>query len=206
MTRRNLPTLRRLGGIAFALFVTGAAVPTTAQPLSGVAIGAAAPDFTAVGADGRPHRLSDYRGATVVLEWTSPICEVTAQFYDSGKIQGLQKDAARHKVVWLAIDTAAPGKAGYLTSDAATRLVKTRAATVTAFLFDRDGKIGRQYGAKATPSAYIVNANGVLVYQGAVAASAAPGSSYVQAALDDLAAGKPVSTPLTAQRGCPVEY
>lgn len=192
--------------LGLALALAGLPAAGTAQPLSGVAIGAQAPDFAARGADGRSHRLSDYRGSTVVLEWTSPACEDTAQYNNSGRMQALQKDAARRKIVWLAIDTAAPGKPGYLTAEAANRLVAKRGMSVGAFLFDPEGAIGRQYGARATPSAYIVNPKGALVYQGAIATSAAKGPSYVQAALDDLAAGRPVTTPVTSQRGCPVEY
>jgi hypothetical protein len=165
-----------------------------------------APDFTVQGSDGKPHRLSDYRGSTVVLEWTSPACEVTAQYYASGKIPALQQAALRRKTVWLAIDTSAPGKPGYLTAETATRFIAKRGATVSAFLFDPTGSVGRRYGAKATPSAYIVNAKGTLVYQGAIAETPGKGADYVQAALDEVAAGKPVTTPSTPQRGCPVEY
>ncbi len=77
---------------------------------------------------------------------------------------------------------------------------------MTKFLFDPSGAVGRQYGAKATPSAYVINAKGVLVYQGAVAADPGKGADYVLAALNEVGAGKPVSTPFTPQRGCPVEY
>lgn len=206
MTYRAHHTHCALPALGLALALAGLPSAGTAQALSGVAIGAPAPDFTARGADGKSHRLSDYRGSTIVLEWTSPVCEVTGQYYDSGKMQALQRDAARRKIVWLAIDTAAPGKPGYLTAEAAKRLVAKRGMAVGAFLFDPDGAIGRRYGARATPSAYIVNPKGALVYQGAIATSAARGPSHVQSALDDLAAGRAVATPLTPQRGCPVEY
>lgn len=207
MNRPAAARARPPAGVVAGIFAA-VALSTVAhgQQLSSVQNGAAAPDFTALGSDGRQHKLSGYRGSTVVLEWTSPICEVTAQFYGSGMIQALQKGAAAHKVVWLAINTAGPSKAGYLTADAANRLTKTRGATINAFLFDPTAAVGRQYGAKATPSVYIVNAKGTLVYQGAVAASPGKGPNYVQAALDEVGAGKPVSTPMTPQRGCPVEY
>lgn len=194
-----------IAGVVVAT-ATAPAATASAQPLSSVAIGAMAPDFTLQGADGKPHRLSDYRGSTVVLEWTSPVCEVTAQYYASGKIPALQRAARDRKTVWLAIDTAAPGKPGYLTAEAAGRLVTKRGATVSAFLFDPTGSVGRQYGAKATPSAYIVSAKGTLVYQGAIAETPGKGANYVQAALDEMAVAKPVTTPSTPQRGCPVEY
>ena len=183
--------------------------PQSAYAISSPAIGTPAPDFTAQGADGARHRLSEYRGSTVVLEWTSPVCEFTAQQYNSGNMQALQNLAAQHKVVWLSIDTAAPGKPGYLTADAATQLTKQRGAKITSFLFDPAGVIGRMYGATSTPSVYIINASGALVYQGAVSA---PGGdprtarNYVKEALEQVFAGKPISTATTRQYGCPVEY
>ena len=39
---------------------------------------------------------------------------------------------------------------------------------VTAFLLDEDGRLGRLYGARTTPSAYVVGADGRLLYGGAV--------------------------------------
>jgi len=203
--RRNFILQALAAGLVLAS-AAGASLFAQAQTPSGVRPGAAAPDFAAQGSDGKTHHLSDYRGSTVILEWTSPICEVTAQYYDSGKIQALQKEAARRKIVWLSINTAASNRKGYLTAQAADQLSRKRGATVTAFLFDPTGAVGRQFGAKATPSAYVINAKGEVVYQGAVAADPAGGANYLLAALDEIGAGKPVSLPFTPQRGCPVEY
>jgi len=163
-----------------------------------------------MGADGRAHSLSDYAGKLVVLEWTSPVCPFTALKYDSGAMQALQRLAARRGVSWLSIDTAAPGRPGYLTPQAArTRIAKIH-AKVTAFLSDPDGAIGRSYGAKATPSFFVIDAAGRLAYQGAMTARAADGAAkgpdLVEAAIDDLQAGRPVRTPETEPYGCAVEY
>ena len=172
-------------------------------------IGKRAPDFSARGADGKLHKLSDYRGSTVVLEWTSPICEFTAQQYDTGNMQRLQSFAAQHKIVWLSIDTAARDKASYLSPSAAVALTKKRGAQITSFLFDTRGTVGRLYGATSTPTVYVVNASGNLVYAGPV--SAAWGDprttkNYVKDALAQVVAGKSVSNPLVRQYGCPIKY
>lgn len=90
-----------------------------ATGLSRVNPGAQAPTFSAQGADGKRHRLRDYSGKLVVLEWTNPVCPFTAVKYKNGAMQALQRYAASHDVVWLSIDTAAPDKAGYLTAAAA---------------------------------------------------------------------------------------
>jgi peroxiredoxin len=173
-------------------------------------VGAQAPLFTAKGADGKQHSLRDYAGKLVVLEWTNPVCPFTAVKYKSGSMQALQRYAASRQIVWLSIDTAAPDKAGYLTPAAArTRIAQTR-ATITAFLFDVDGNIARSYGAKTTPSFFVVNRDGTLAYEGAmddqVFADDGAGHEYVKAALDELVAGQRVQKTETQPQGCAIEY
>jgi len=83
----------------------------------------------------------------------------------------------------------------------------------TAYLFDSDGKVGKLYGARVTPELYIINPEGLLVYQGAIddkkstdAADIAGAKNYVQAALDEVLANKPVSIAKTEAYGCSVKY
>jgi peroxiredoxin len=198
---------------AAAFTLTAAAVCpgfSDATGLSRVNIGAQAPAFTAKGADGKQHNLSDYAGKLVVLEWTNPVCPFTAVKYKSGAMQALQRYAASHNVVWLSIDTAAPDRAGFLTPAAArTRIAQTH-ATVTAFLFDTDGRIARSYGAKTTPSFFVVDRDGKLAYQGAmddqVFADQGAGHEYMKSALDDLVSGRRVKDAETQPQGCAIEY
>jgi peroxiredoxin len=175
-----------------------------------VNIGVTAPAFAAMGADGRKHSLKDYAGKLVVLEWTSPVCPFTALKYQNGAMQALQRYAAAHDVVWLSIDTSAPGRAGYLTAAAAQERILNTQATVTAFLFDVGGAIAGRYGAKATPSFFVIDRSGKLAYQGAmddqVFADQGTGHEYVKSALDDLIAAGRVRTPETEAQGCAVEY
>jgi peroxiredoxin len=178
--------------------------------LSRVNIGAPAPPFSAPGADGKRHRLSDYHGKIVVIEWTSPVCPYTAVKYQSGAMQALQKYAAQHQVVWLSVDTAAPGRAAYLTAASARQRIAQTHATVAGFLFDVDGNIARSFGAKTTPSFFIVDRNGRLAYEGAMddenSADSAQPKNYVRDALDDLGANVTVRKPETAPYGCGIEY
>lgn len=196
--------------VSIAVAGIGLAGLAPATGLGRVDVGAQAPQFTARGADGKPHSLHDYAGKLVVLEWTSPVCPFTAVKYKSGAMQALQRYAASRQIVWLSIDTAAPDKAGYLTPAAArARIAQTR-AIVTAFLFDTDGNIARSYGAKTTPSFFVVNRDGKLAYEGAmddqVFADQDVGSEYVKSALDDLVAGRRVQKTETKPQGCAVEY
>jgi peroxiredoxin len=212
-----LSTFDSLKGFARAASIVSIAVAAIgliglaqATGLGRVDVGAPAPQFTAQGADGKQHSLRDYAGRLVVLEWTSPVCPFTAVKYKSGAMQALQRYAASQQIVWLSIDTAAPDKAGYLTPAAArARITQTR-ATVTAFLFDVGGSIARSYGAKTTPSFFVVNRDGKLAYQGAmddqVFADQSAGSEYVKSALDDLVAGRRVQKTETQPQGCAIEY
>jgi peroxiredoxin len=181
-----------------------------AAELGRVHAGAAVPGFSAKGADGKLHNLRDYAGKLVVLEWTNPVCPFTAIKYQSGAMQALQNYAASHGIVWLSIDTASPEKAGYLSAAAARARVAQTHAKVTAFLFDLDGNIARSYGAKTTPSFFVVDRGGRLAYQGAmddqVFADDATGREYMKSALADLLAGQSVQTAETRPQGCAVEY
>ena len=186
------------------------AIVADGAELGRVEIGAAAPPFSAKGADGQEHRLGDYAGKVVVLEWTSPVCPFTAVKYKNGAMQALQRYAAERHVVWLSIDTAGPDRAGFLSAAAAHQRIASTHAKVTAFLFDPTGDIGRHYGAKVTPSFFIVDATGKLVYQGDMddvgLGQPGTGRNYVRSALDDLAAGRPVSESETQPHGCAIEY
>ena len=204
---------RRGFALAAVFSLSAVLCPVTvanSDPLSRVNIGSSAPSFEAPGADGKRHRLSDYRGKIVVLEWTSPVCPYTAVKYRNGAMQALQKYAADHQVVWLSMDTAAADRAGFLTATAARKRIAETGATVTGFLFDTDGKIARSYGAKTTPSFFIVDRSGKLAYEGAMddenSADQPQPKNYVRDALDDLTANVMVRQPETRPYGCGIEY
>jgi|HubBroStandDraft_6_1064221.scaffolds.fasta_scaffold536197_2 hypothetical protein len=200
----------RPGGLAAILIIGLAGQAASAEGLSRVDIGAVAPAFSASAADGQTHRLGDYLGKVVILEWTSPVCPFTAARYKNGAIQELQHYAAAHRMVWLSIDTAAPDKAAYLTPQAARARITSVHAKVAAFLFDPDGHIGRSYGARVTPSFFIVGKDGKLAYEGdmddASLGDPGHGQHFVRDALAELAASQPVRTPQTQPHGCAIEY
>ena len=179
-----------------------------------VTLGQPAPDFTLNDIAGQPHRLSDYRGKTVVLEWHNPDCPFVRKHYNSDNLPGLQRAATADGVVWLLINSGAPGKEGadYTAAQITASLQKLRAAP-TAYLRDADGKVGRLYVAKATPHMFVITAAGTLVYNGAIdsirsaSASDIPKAvNYVAAALAAVKAGRPVEPAATPPYGCSVKY
>jgi len=190
-----------------------ASVPPQAQTATTADIGKPAPDFTLDDLDGHAVHLADKRGSVVVLEWFNPSCP----FVNKAHTKGSLKDAAaRHApagVVWLGIDSSAPGKQGY--EPDTIRAAATRFGLTHPILRDETGAIGRAYGATNTPHMFVIDKTGTLVYAGAIDNSPdAEGESpqggslinYVDAALDDIAAGRPVRTPRTKAYGCGVKY
>ena len=195
-------------GIALALSL--AAAPALAADAK---IGAPAPAFTLTDTAGVTHNLSDFAGKTVVLEWTNHDCPFVKKHYNGENMQRQQADATADGVVWLVVNSSAPGKQGYVSPAQADQIQADWKAQQTAYLFDTDGTVGQAYGAKTTPHMYIIDGEGVLRYNGAIDSipSASPADiqkaeQYVEIALAELAAGEPVSRPLTQPYGCSVKY
>jgi hypothetical protein len=157
--------------------------------------------------------LSDFKGKVVVLEWTNYSCPFVVKHYGSGNMQKLQADAAAKGVVWLSICSSAPNQQGHATPADALKACTEKNSAATAYLIDESGATGRAYGAKRTPEMYVINADGILVYQGAIddkksvdPADIATAKNLVAAAIDETLAGKPVSTPETEAYGCSIKY
>src|SRR5690348_3583723 len=89
-------------------------------PAFAVSVGAPAPDFSLPDASGSVHKLSDYQGKTIVLEWNNPECPFVKKHYSSGNIPKQQADATAQGVVWLTINSGADGKQGHVDSRGAS--------------------------------------------------------------------------------------
>jgi peroxiredoxin len=177
-----------------------------------LAIGVTVPDFALLGSDGVTHSLKSYLGKKVVLEWTSPTCEFTAKHYASGNMQTLQKYARAQNVEWLAINSSNQKTVDYLSPAQASARVAKTGSSVSAFLIDADGAVGRRYGAKTTPSLYLIDEKGIVQYFGAVddkpwgVGSLQGAKNYLMMALQNIGEGKPVTVPETQPYGCSVHY
>jgi peroxiredoxin len=176
-------------------------------------VGDAAPNFSAAGSDGKTYRLSDYRGKFVVLEWHNNGCPYTQKHYESGNMQRLQKEWTEKGVVWLTVISSAPGAQGYVTADQENAYKQRMKATPTAVLLDASGEVGHLYNAKTTPQMVIINPQGTLVYDGAIDDHPTSDSSdipqsknYVELALSEATAGKPVGISTSRPYGCSVKY
>ena len=178
-----------------------------------VKVGDSAPDFTGTDSHGQSHKLSDYRGKFVVLEWHNNGCPFTKKHYESGNMQRLQKQWTDKGVVWLTVISSSPGSQGYVTADQENDYIQRMHAAPTAALLDPKGEIGHLYGAKTTPHMFVINPQGQIIYNGAIDDKPTPDLSdvngaknYVSEALQESMAGQAVAVATTRPYGCSVKY
>ena len=177
------------------------------------AVSRPAPDFTLRDLDGRPFRLSEQRGKVVVLEWFNPECPFVRASHTKGSLVSSAERQQTKGVVWVAINSGAPGKQGHGVEK--NRSGREQFKMKHPVLLDESGQVGRQYGAEHTPHMYVIDAKGTLVYKGAIdnspdgegeSPSGGKLINYVDVALADLAAGRPIATAETEAYGCSVKY
>ncbi|WP_374581753.1 redoxin domain-containing protein [Pseudoduganella sp.] len=190
--------------VAFGFMGSGAA-------LAQAQIGQPAPAFSGTDTAGKQVSLADFKGKYVVLEWVNPDCPFVKKHYKSGNMQSTQKHAAAKGAAWVSLNTSGAA-ADPKTAASLGAWSKEQKAVISNLVLDK-GNIGRAYGARTTPHMYVIDPAGKLVYAGAIdskpsaSADDIPGATnYVVQALDELAAGKAVSKPVTQPYGCTVKY
>jgi peroxiredoxin len=178
---------------------------------AGAVVGQPAPAFALTDLDGKEHKLADYQGKVVVLEWFNPKCPFVRANHTEGSLKGMATKYRDKGVVWLAINSGAPGKQG------AGREVNGEAKGEFGMEYpialDESGEVGKAYGAETTPHMFVIDEKGTVVYAGGIdnEPDADPGDgveleNYVGAALDDVLAGKPVRKATAKPYGCSVKY
>lgn len=185
---------------------------TTAEAGALPMAGQAAPAFILVDAEGTQRSLADFRGKTVVLEWTNEGCPYVKKHY-TGAMQALQREAVADGVVWLTIISSSPGTQGHVEGQAAREWKSRTDGAATHLLLDPTGEVGKRYGAKTTPDMRIIDGEGVLRFVGGIddrptnkVEDLEGANNYVRAALDDMAAGRAVRTAFATPYGCAVKY
>ena len=195
------------GPIFIGLFLSGVSLNAMVET------GSPAPEFTLSDSKGLEHSLSDFKGKYVVLEWTNHQCPFVKKFYANGDMQSLEKKMTKKGVVWLQILSSAEGKQGYLIASEAEELRKKQEVGSTALLLDTSGDVGHEYGARTTPHMFLINPDGLIIYQGAIdsvkstdPADIADATNYLELAYENTVAGKPVDPATTTPYGCSVKY
>lgn len=198
---------------AAPIAATSSGSTATATVAGTAVVGKPAPDFTLTDLDGHSVTLSSFKGKTVVLEWFNPGCPFVRKSHTVGSLKGEAARVMADGVVWLAVNSAAPGKQG--AEPEMNRRVAAEYGMTHPILLDTTGAIGHAYGATNTPNMYVIDPTGTLVYRGAIDNSPdGEGQSptdgklvnYVDEALAALKAKQPVKVPETKAYGCGVKY
>lgn len=194
------------------LLILAVASAFSAAALANAPAGSTAPGFTVTDLSGKPVNLADYKGKTVVLEWINFGCPFVQKHYRSGNMQALQKKYA-NDVVWLAVNSTNKGSSDWTEPPKLTKELQDFGAAPAKYLVDEPGTVGRAYGAKTTPHMYIIDPTGKVVYNGAIddkrstnVEDVKTSRNFVVAALEELKAGKSVSTASTTPYGCTIKY
>lgn len=173
----------------------------------------AAPNFKLKDINGKEVSLSDFKGKTVVLEWINFDCPFVRKHYNSGNMQSIQKTYTEKGIVWLSICSSAPGKEGNFAIDEIKSRISKAKASMSFYLLDENGEVGKLYAAKTTPHMFIIDKTGKLVYAGGIdniksanIDDIKTAKNYVSSALDEILSGKSVSEKTSAPYGCSVKY
>ncbi len=124
-----------------------------------VGIGRPVPDFKLAGLDGKTVSLSESRGKIVMIHFWSATCPFVLRYDD--RLKAIPKDYADRGVVVLGIDSN-----GNETPEKIKAVAKERNVNYS-ILLDPGNKVADQFGAITTPHVFILNKEGVLVYEGA---------------------------------------
>jgi peroxiredoxin len=193
--------------------VLAASLLFSAQALAAPTVGQAAPSFVAVDSKGKQHKLDDFKGKVVVLEWTNHECPYVKKHYGASNMQNLQKQAKAAGVVWLSVISSAPGEQGQVDGAKADELTASRQASPSAVLLDPQGTIGRAYDARTTPHMYVIDAKGILRYAGGIDSIAsakaddiAKADPLFKTAMESVLKGQDVKQAVTRPYGCSVKY
>jgi hypothetical protein len=207
--RRSLLAFLGGAGLLTLLAASSRAADTSPQ----ARLGAPAPNFTLVDSNGNSVSLADFKGKTVVLEWTNHECPYVRKHYGGNNMQGLQKKWTALDVVWLTLISSHPGAQGFVHGLEANKLSEERGAAPTAVLLDPQGGVGRSYGAQVTPHMYVITGDGALVYMGGIddkpttrLEDLKTAKNFVDAALSEVVAGKAVTVKTSRPYGCTIKY
>lgn len=200
--------------LLLALLLAACASPeatvTLSTPAEAAALGQPAPAFSLPDLSGKTVSLKDYAGKTVILEWFNPGCPFIKYAHGEGPLKAIPKVWNEGNTATLLINSSAPGKQGHGVD---TNKAAAAEWGITApILIDESGATGKAYGAKTTPHMFVINAQGTLVYDGALdnaplgRLEQGPLTSFVDLALADLGAGRAVGKASTQAYGCGVKY
>jgi peroxiredoxin len=194
----------------FAAMVSAISISVSAHAAE---VGKPAPAFSAKDAKGVDVSLESLKGKVVVLEWVNHGCPFVVKHYGSKNMQKLQETYTGKGVVWISINSGSKASGSYTDDATFLKMSADKGSKASHLIADESGTIGKAYSAKTTPHMFVINKEGVLVYNGAIdskkttsPADIESSDNYVAKALDEVLAGKEVTTSKTEPYGCGVKY
>jgi peroxiredoxin len=166
--------------------------------ISSVNLNAPAPDFLLPDLNGHPHRLSDYRGRIVVVNFWSAECPWSerADKYLMATMRQLPDQVAVLPIASNANET----------DEMINGVMHQRGLTFV--LRDAGGEVAEAWGAETTPHAFVVDASGILRYRGAVDdvtfRQRTPSRFFLDEAVEALLAGHPPAVTQAPAYGCTI--
>jgi peroxiredoxin len=162
------------------------------------AIGDSAPLFTLPDRYGGLYRLSEMRGKIVLLVFWSPECD-WCQRTDNALVAALPDWGARVHVLWIASNHGEP-------LDRLAQVAEQRGLSLV--LLDTGQQVADSYRAQVTPHVFVIDAGGILRYQGAfddvTFRQRTPTRPYTTQAVEALLQGKQPDPANTPAYGCAI--
>ena len=140
---------------ALALLATALASPGCQPPLKAPAVGAPLPDFALTDLEGKTHRLAEYRGQVVVVNFWATWCPPCVEEMPSLEKLHRALEAKGLKVLAISVDQR--------TTDVA-RFRREHDLTFT-ILHDKDKKVAESYLTFKYPETYILDREGKLTWK-----------------------------------------
>ncbi len=199
--------------LALALLVLA---PQDKNPVP-LALGTAAPDFDLPGVDGRRYALKDFADKKLLLVLFDTVHCPTSQAYEE-RIKKIAEEYPPRGVGIVSISPNHPqsvrlDELGYTDLDDSFESMKIRARDHKfnfPFCFDGEpNKVSQAYGPKATPHAFVFDAERKLRYQGGIDDSEFPERvkvHHLRNALDALLEGKEPPAATTRVFGCSTKW
>jgi peroxiredoxin len=158
----------------------------------------AAPDFELPDLEDRAHRLSDLRGRMVVINFWSSECPHSER--TDRLLKQLVSEGDESRVLLPVASNRNESREGILSV--------ARARGLPTVLLDAQHEVADLYGAQTTPHVFVIDAEGMLRYRGAVDdvtfRQRNPSRSYLREALDALGHGEQPAVPETPAYGCAI--
>lgn len=162
-------------------------------------IGSKAPEFNAIGVDGKEYSLTSTQGAkATVIAFTCTNCPVAIAYED--RFIEFYKNYANKDVRLIAINVNS-------SENLESMQVRAKEKGINySYAYDESGDSARAFGAKVTPHLFVLDANGMLVYRGSFDdKTKEPSINYIENAVNAVLAGQRPELTSTKAFGCSIK-